>query len=152
VDKGKIWFLLNGNILKTLDIPNDVIEESKRRELKLWIDDDCSSSVDAIWKSVDIIYAYDFGLNIPSITEGNLSGSASKDRYQFTLERKTDVTINLISTKFDAYLYLRDYATDGIIAKDDDGQDEYGWNSRLSLRLDAGTYIIDVTRRNRQAH
>lgn len=63
------------------------------------------------------------------------------DRYDFTLTIAASVTIDLVSS-FDTYLYLFD-ADGQVIAQDDDGG--VGYNSRLAIYLQAGTYSIGAS-------
>jgi hypothetical protein len=65
------------------------------------------------------------------------------DYYEFTLNSGANVTINLTSTQIDSYLGLFNRATASLIAEDDDSGG--GFNSRISMFLSAGTYVIGAT-------
>jgi len=64
--------------------------------------------------------------------------------YTFTLTTATDVQIDLESS-VDTYMFLLEGdGTDGnVIIEDDDGGNKY--NSRITRRLEAGTYTIEAT-------
>ncbi|QTP56375.1 hypothetical protein HNO51_17805 [Billgrantia sulfidoxydans] len=65
--------------------------------------------------------------------------------YEFTLESPAAVTIDMLSSDFDAYLELQG---DNVFASDDDGGDEL--NARLYSPLEAGSYR--VTARSHGGH
>ena len=78
--------------------------------------------------------------------QSRVSGRGYARYYAFTLERQSDVTIDLTSEE-DTYLYLRDgeaySGTPGIF--NDDVESGVNLNSRVSSRLGAGTYTIEAT-------
>lgn len=63
------------------------------------------------------------------------------DRYDFVLSATNTVTIDLMSS-FDTFLYLFD-ANGDTMAMDDDGG--VGYNSRLTVTLEPGTYSIGAS-------
>lgn len=65
------------------------------------------------------------------------------DFYELSLSASRAVTIDLMSTAFDAVLLLADRKTGAIISDDDDGGEET--NSRIIIVLSPGTYIIAAT-------
>jgi hypothetical protein len=72
--------------------------------------------------------------------------TAGPDRYadwwQLDVESGATVAIDLMSTSFDAYMYLLD-ADLSYLAEDDDGGS--GLDSRITMDLRAGTYYVLVT-------
>ena len=59
----------------------------------------------------------------------------------FSLTQSSDVTIDMTSSEFDTYLYLRQGISSRALHQDDDGGG--GTNSRIVARLDAGTYVLE---------
>ena len=65
------------------------------------------------------------------------------DFYEFRLSQSRTVTIQLNSSAFDAWLFLFDRTTGGVIAVDDDSG--VGLDARIVQTLAAGTYVIGAT-------
>ena len=78
-----------------------------------------------------------------SCTSGRRTGKYAR-LYGFTLDSTRNVTIDLESS-VDTYLYLLDANNRQIERDDDDGD---GTNSRITRRLNAGTYRIETTTYN----
>ena len=108
----------------------------------------CDQSISAIGR-VGII-----GVWADDCISTNRSGRYARF-YTFTLDTESEVTINLLSiydgfdvSDIDTYLYLLEGAGRGgrIIEQDDD--DGYSSNSRITRRLPRGTYTIEATTLN----
>jgi hypothetical protein len=87
--------------------------------------------------------------SIGSSTIGNLTNASCvylndpTDFYEFRLTQSRTVTIALNSSAFDAWLFLFDRSTAGVLAFDDDSGDDL--NARIVQNLAAGTYVIGAT-------
>jgi hypothetical protein len=87
--------------------------------------------------------------SIGGSTIGNLNGGSCvylndpTDFYEFRLTQSRTVTIQLSSSAFDAWLFLFDRTTGGVLAFDDDSGG--GLNASIQENLTAGTYVIGAT-------
>lgn len=87
-----------------------------------------------------------FRLNLGSNVNGSLSTNDCQDQgyftdyYEIRLNNGRDISIDLASTQFDAFLELYDRETGDFIADDDNSG--FGNNARLQGFLPAGIYII----------
>jgi uncharacterized protein YjdB len=68
-----------------------------------------------------------------------LGDASYADRYELRLPVSSIVTLNLRSTTLDAFLFIES-ASGELVGRDDDGGS--GTDSRLTVTLDAGTYIV----------
>jgi len=95
------------------------------------------------------------GINIGETIPGSWSNTCESTNmpdgryarhYTFTLSSSTNVQIDLESSSVDTYLFLlNETGTDGdVVIEDDDGGDKF-YDSRITRRLDAGTYTIEAT-------
>lgn len=87
-----------------------------------------------------------FRLNLGSSVNGSLSTNDCQDQrfftdyYEIRLNNGRNITIDLASNQFDAFLELWDRETGDFITDDDNSG--FGNNARLQGFLPAGTYII----------
>lgn len=86
------------------------------------------------------------GIGVPGNASGSLTGSdctlgdgSYVDLYSFRVSGSRSVTITLRSSQFDSFLVL--FSSSGtVVDSDDDGAG--GLDSRITMNLTAGTYVI----------
>lgn len=87
-----------------------------------------------------------FRMNLGSTVNGSLSTNDCQDQgyftdyYEIQLNSGRDITIDLASNDFDAFLELYDRETGDFLGEDDNSG--FGNNARLQGFLPAGTYVI----------
>ena len=111
----------------------------------------CYQGDPSIWVYAEDYYmielnASESNIEFPSITGGDLKSHLFVDRYEFKPDGSNPcVEISLISTKFDAKLYLYIRNPDSLIRQNDYVSPEFGSNAQILECLGgAFTYLIEV--------